>query len=213
MNNLENYIMNQPVKKLVKDRVRATINDQTRLYKQLYDLIMQAFHACMARDVVKDYRYKRASKTESYNTINSFSHVALENYALLQLWKLFDKKSSLNVASVVEYFPHEALKNWFNRKIKKLEKDINYISAWRGNFIGHRSEIAQFAPEQFEKKFEGFRGSEERIKSFLLNLLCQIKFEMHRIETRKTMEELTLSLKGFAEFLQEDKDKVLKKYE
>ncbi len=202
--------MNTPAKELIKRRVASTISDQNKIYKQVYDLVMQAFHVCMVRDVVKDYRYKRASKHKEYNAINSFSHVALENYAILQLWKLFDKGSALNVHSVVDNMPHPELKKWFKVEIGKIKSDIDYISAWRGNFVGHRSEIALFAPEEFEEKFKDIRNSEPRIKEFLLNLLCRMKFEMHRIETHKTMEELSVGLKGFAELLQRDKDKVLK---
>jgi len=206
--------MNIPVKKLIKNKIEEITKNQVEIYRQTHELIMPAFHACMARDVIKDYRYQRESKTRSYNIINSFSHVALENYALLQLWKLFDKENSdVHVYWAMEHMPHQSLKDWFDIEINKIKQDINYLSAWRHNFVGHRTEIAHFAPEEFEKKFKGFRGSEDRIKSFLLFFLCRMKFEMQQIEVHKTMEELSLQLKGFAEFLHKEKEDVLKQYE
>jgi hypothetical protein len=202
------------VKKIIEERVESITGDQLTVYNQAHELVMQAFHACMVRDVIKEYRYQRAEKVRSYNAINTLSHVALENYALLQLWKLFDQKNSVfHVWYAVQHLPHKNLQVWLDEQIKLIEKDINNLSAWRHGFVGHRSEIAHFAPEEFEEKFKDTRGGEDRIKSFLLFLLCQMKFEIYRIEIHKTMEGLSLELRGYAEFLQKEKNEVLKQYE
>jgi len=190
------------------------IRDQTKLYSEFKDLVMQVFQSCMVRDVVKEYRYKRAQKTRSYNAITTFSHVALENYTISQLWKLFDKKNSvLDIYFVVKIMPYEALKDWFKTQYKKVEDDVKNLSGWRHNLVGHRSGIGYFTPEEFEKKFKNLYKSEQEIKSFLLFFLCQMKFEMQRIEIHKTMEELSSELKGYATFLQKEKSKVFKIYE
>ena len=190
------------------------IKDQEKLYSEFKGLVMQTFYSCMARDVVKEYRYKRASKTKSYNAINTFSHVALENYTISQLWKLFDKKNSvLDVYFVIKKMPYPSLKEWFKIELNKVEDDVKNLSIWRHNLVGHRSGLGYFTPEEFEEKFTNISESEVKIKGFLLSILCQIKFEMQRIEIHKTMEELTGELKSYASFLDVEKDKVLKEYE
>lgn len=203
--------MNKKLKKAIKDRSETITNNQLKVYKKIYKLIMQSFHASMVRDVMRDYRYLKATKTKSYNAINSFSHVALENYVILQLWKLFDKKNSVfHVWDVVNYISHKSLKSWFNIEIKKIDKDIRCFSAWRGSFTSHRSKIGYFAPKEFEKKFKDLRKSEQNLRSFLLLFLCKIKFEMQQIEIHKTMKKLYLELQEYSKFLQSEKSKVLK---
>ncbi|MBU2579633.1 hypothetical protein KKF19_01575 [Patescibacteria group bacterium] len=197
--------------KNLKNKIDLITNNPVRIYKEAHELIMQAFHSSMIRDKMRDYRYKRASKRKEYNAITSFSHVALENYAILQLWKLFDKNNSVfNVWYIVKNIPNKDLKSWFNVEIKKIQEDIDYISAWRHNFVGHRSEIGYFSPEEFEEKFKNIKGSESRLKQFLLFFLCQIKFEMQRIPIHQTKEELAKQLKGYAVFINKEKVKVLK---
>jgi hypothetical protein len=197
--------------KELKKRVANVTEDQLKVYEHTKELVLQAFHSCMVRDIVKENRYKRAAEKRSYNAINSFSHVALENYALLQLWKLFDEKNSVfNVRYAVEHMPHPALKSWFTKEIGLIKNDIEYVCAWRHNFVGHRSEIVHFAPEEFQKAFSGVTDSEPRVKEFLLNLLCKMKLEMQGIPMEKTMVELCLELQGYATFLQDEKVKALK---
>ena len=201
------------VKKIIEEKVAKVVNDQTKVYDQTHELIIQVFSACMVRDVVREYRFQREYKTKSYNIINSFSHTALENYAIIQLWKLFDEKNSvLNAKHVVECLPHPDIKLWFNAEYAKIKTDVDRLSAWRGGLVAHRSEIGHFAPEEFEKKFKDLRGSEDGIKSFLLHFLCEIKFEMQQTERHKTMEQLSVELRKFAGFLNREKEKVLKEF-
>ena len=198
-------------KEILKNKVNLITGNQVGIYNEAYKLIMQAFHTSMIRDKMRDYRYKRASKRKEYNAITAFSHVALENYAILQLWKLFDKKHSVfNVWYIVKNIPNKDLKNWFNVEIKEVQKDINNVSVWRHNFIGHRSEIGHFSPREFEEKFGDIKGSERRLKPFLLLLLCQIKLEIWRIPVHRTMEELCKELSNYADFIHKEKTKVLK---
>lgn len=200
-------------KKTWEEKEATIINDQVGLFAQAKDLVMQAFYACIVRDVMKEYRYRRAEKLQKYNTVATFSHVALENLALLQLWKLFDEKNSaFHVWYIVERLPHPALKAWFDEQIAVLQPDIDYLSAWRHNFVGHRSAIGHFSPVEFEKKMNNALDSEnceERIKDFLLNFLCRIKFEVKRLPIEQNKEALLLALKDYRSFVENDRDEIL----
>jgi len=204
--------MNIDTKKIWEEKEQSIIQDQVGLYNQAQELILKAIHVCIIRDVMKEYRFGRAEKFREYNVVTTFSHVALENLAIQQLWKLFDKKKSVfHVWYVVKYMPHPKLKYWFKEQIKIIKPDIEYLSAWRNNFVAHWSKIAHFTPAEFEKKFEKVRGSEKRIKKFLLNLLCQMKFEMHRNSKEEQMKVFLDGLEDYRSFVENARDEILQK--
>ncbi len=187
--------------------------DQYKIYLQALDLICQALHVCIVRDVIREDRYRREEALQQYNIVVTISHVSLENYAIQQLWKLFDKKSSVfNLWNIVENIPHTDLKIWFDNEIKKIEDDITNLNAWRHNVISHRSEIGHSAFEEFQMKFPNRFKYEEKIKDFLLNFLSQAKFYIDRTLSTETKGELTKSLENYKQLVIRDKKKVLIKY-
>lgn len=201
------------IKTSLLEREKEITQDPVGFHSQFKDLVLKAFQACIVRDVIGRYRYGRAEKLQEYNVITTFSHVALENYALLQLCKLFDEKSVYNVWYVPKCVPYPELKKWFDEQIRIIEPDISYLSAWRGNFVGHRSAAGHFAPRQLEEKFNVNQDSEKRVKEFLLNLLCRINFEIYRCPVEETKEVLLAVLYDYKRFVLEDKEKVLLSYD
>lgn len=193
-----------------RNREMSIRGDQIALYSQTEELVLQAMYACIVRDVMREYRYRRAETLRKYNVVATFSHVALANYALQQLWKLFDRKNStLHVWYIVKHMPHPDLKVWFNWRIQELEPDIKYLSTWRGNAVAHRSAIGLFAPKEFEKKFEGQRGSEERIRQFLLDFLCEMRFQMYRTSGEEQMRIFKEILTDYRRSVESDRDEIL----
>lgn len=197
-----------------RQKLKAIEGNQMNIYSEAFELIHQALYACIVRGVIKEDRYRRAEARKEYNVIMSMSHVALENYAIQQLWKLFDKKNSVfNVWHIVENMPHPDLKTWFQGEIEKLKDDIVHLSVCRHNMVGHRSAIYHLTPQEFDKKFSNWFEREERLKTFLIDLLCQMKFEMQRVQTQKTKDELVTDLKNYKRYIISVKEKVLTKYE
>ena len=197
-----------------RTREKSIREDQVSLYSQFEELALQALYACIVRDVMKEYRYRRAETLRKYNTITTFSHVALANYALQQLWKLFDQNNStMHVWYVVEYMPHSDLKAWFVRCIKELELDIKYLSTWRGNASAHRSAIGHFAPQELDRKFEGEQDNEGRIRQFLLDFLCEMRFQIYRTSRKEQMQIFQEVLVDYRRLVESDCDEVLHKYD
>lgn len=197
-----------------RNKEESIKSDQISLYSQFENLVLQALYSCIVRDVMKEYRHRRAETLREYNTIATFSHVALENYALLQLWKLFDKENStMHVWYVMEHIPHPDLKTWFDVRIKKLRSDIKYLSAWRGNFVGHRSAIGHFAPREFNKIFENEQDNEERVRQFLLDFLCEMRFQIHRTSREEQMQIFREVLIDYRRLVESNRDEMLKSYD
>ena len=102
-------------KKDRQDKIGRVLADQVKVYSEIHEIIMQAFRVGMVRDSIRDFRYLRASKMKEYNEVMSQSHVALENHAISQIWKLFDKTNSVfNVWYVVKNMPHKELFTWLD---------------------------------------------------------------------------------------------------
>lgn len=197
-----------------RDREKSVQSDQVSLCSQFEDLVFQALNTCIARNIMKEYRYRRAETLRKYNTVATFSHVALENYALLQLWKLFDKENStMHVWYAVEHLPHPDLRTWFDARIQELEPDIKYLSAWRHNAVGHRSAIGHFAPRELDKKFEGEQDNEERVRQFLLDFLCEMRFQIYRTPREEQMRIFREVLASYRRLVENDRDEILHKYD
>lgn len=197
-----------------RNKEESVKSDQVSLCSQFENLALQALYSCIVRDVTKEYRYLRAEAVRKYNVIATFSHVALANYALQQLWKFFDRKNStLHVWDMIKHMPHPNLKIWFDQRIQELEPDIKYLSAWRQNFVGHRSAIGHFAPQEFEKKFEGQQDNEERIKQFLLDFLCEMRFQIHKTSREEQMWIFKEILTDYRRLVESDRDEILKNYD
>jgi len=191
--------MNKNQAKSIAERKRSNImQDQMRVYSDLLSLVEDVLHARIVTDAMWKFKHKRGAKTGFHNPVITFSHVALENFTVQQLCKLFDRKNSVfHVWDVAECLPHPALSAWLEENHKKVMGDEKLIQEWWGTAIKHRGAVAHFASDEYQKKFTEGRTSEKRLHDFLLEFLCQIKFEMQRIPIEKTMEEFRLRLKIF----------------
>lgn len=202
------------VREVAKQRKERITQDQLRVYEDILSLVEQALHARIISDVVWKYRWERVARTGFGNSIISFSHIALENFSIQQLWKLFDTKNSVfHVWYVADCLSRPALSEWLEKNIQTIQKDINLISEWRHVMVGHRAEVGYFAPEEYQKKFTDARSSEKRMQGLLLNFLCQIKFETQRIPITQTMEGLQFGLASFEAHIKKEIPSVYKNYE
>jgi hypothetical protein len=201
---MTNYKQHKRFKKQIE-------NNQGKLYMQVYDLVHQALHTCVARDIVREFRYDEERKHQTYNSFLIITHIALENYALQQLWKLFDKKNSVfHIWHIVKKMPYPNLQTWLENEINKISEDIENLVAWRNNMVSHRSEIGCLDPQKFEDQFSNRMYHESNIIDFLIRFLAQLKFEMYRISPEKTINKITLELEGYREFIHRDKNKIMK---
>lgn len=189
--------MTTKAKTIAQRRKNDIMQDQMRVYSDLLALVEQALHARIIADALWKYRWDRVARTGVGNSVVSFSQVALENFAVLQLWKLFDSQSVFNVWYVAEYLPHPALSKWLENNFARVKSDVKLIEEWRGSAVAHRGAVVHYASDEYEKKFTEGRISEKRLHDFLLEFLCQIKFEMQRVPIEQTMEEFRLGLEGF----------------
>ncbi|MBI2610081.1 hypothetical protein HYW53_02805 [Candidatus Giovannonibacteria bacterium] len=206
--------MNTQIKEEVKQRKNEIFRDQEKLYSRFSELVEQVIHARIIADAMWKFRHDRGIKTGFGNSVISFSHVALENFVVLQLFKLFDRKYSVfNVWDVAQNLTHPNLLIWLEEKFVTIKKDFDLISEWRHVIVGHRGETGYFVSEEFEKKFTEARISEKRLRDFLLEFLCQIKFEMQRIKTRKTMEGFNFRIDSFGSYIKKEMAETFKYFE
>ncbi len=197
--------MTSKVRVIIGRAEKDTLEDQPKLYSRFSELVEQALHARIIADAMWKFRHERGFRTGFNNSIVSFCHVALENFAAQQLWKLFDEAHSvLNVYYVVEHMRYLSLATWFKENLAKIKQDVDLISEWRHGIVGHRGKVGYFVPNEYEKKFDDARSSEKRMQDFLLAFLCQIKLEMQRVPVEKTLEELQLRLSSFEEHIKRD---------
>jgi len=207
--------MTSQIKTIIKKRKDNIIQDPEKAYFKLLELVEQAMHARIIADAIWKYCWDRVSRTGGQNLVVRFSQVALDNFTVLQLWKLFDRKSVFHVWDVAEYLNKPNLTAWLNNKIaeKQIQEDIKIIDEWRHVAIGHRSEVGYFAPDVHEKKFTTGRSSEKRLHDFLLDFLCQIRLELRQTPVAETMEGLRMGLMGFEAHIKNEMKKVFKDYD
>lgn len=206
--------MTSQIKTIIKKRKDDVMRNPETIYYKFLELVEQARNARTISDAVRKLHSGRVSRSGVINDVVNYSRVALENFAVLQLWKLFDRKNSeFHVWQVAEYLNNPALTEWLEANIKKIQKDIDLISEWRGDAIGHRGEAGYYAPDIREIKFTTARVSEKRLHDFLFEFLCQIRFETRQILVEHTMEELKFGLLGFESHIRNEMAKVFKDYD
>lgn len=204
--------MNQNSQKnFLKQKRNSVMQDQLKVYNNFFELVEQVLHSRIVADAVWKYRWDRVAKTGEGNSIITFSQVALENFTIQQLWKLFDKKNSVfNVWYVAENLPYPKLLIWLNKNIKNVKLDLDLISEWRHIAVGHRSEVMHFISEQYQDKFKEGRLSEKRLQDFLFNFLSHMKFEIQHIPVEKTLEELRIAMDAFEHYIRSSIKEVYK---
>lgn len=204
------------IKKIIEKRKEDIKYEPETVYYKLLELVEQAIHARIIADEIWKYYWNQVSLTGEQNLVVRFSQVALDNFTVLQLWKLFDRKRSVfHVWEVAENLGKPALTAWLNKKIaeKQLQEDIKIIDEWRHNAIGHRSEAGYYAPDEHQKKFTEGRTSEKRLQDFLLEFLGRIRQELRQIPAAETTEGLRMGIAGFEHYVKNDMKKVFKNYE
>lgn len=194
-------------------KAKTIEEDQGKLYIQILDLTLQAFHVSIVRDVVREYRGQREKTMQEYNILMNVSHVALANYSLQQFWKLFDKKSVFNVWHVVNHMPHPNLKAWFEKEIASIKDDLDNIEILRHNLVSHRSEGGHIERTKFDKDFFKGVNHEARIKDFLIELISQIKFEMKGASVDETKKNFLKDLESYKNLIVKDQEKAFRSIE
>lgn len=202
------------LKIIAQNQKDEIIQNQEKIYYKFLLLVEQALHIRIIANEMWKYRWDRVAKTGLFNDIISFSYVALENFAVQELWKLFDQKNSVfHVWYIIKYIKNRLLEKWFRERVKEIQKDINLIGEWRHNVIGHRGEVGYFAPDEYQKKFSAARLSEAQLGDFLIDFLSQIKFEINKIPARQTKKELQMGLKFFENRMKREIIKTFENYE
>ena len=161
------------------------LGDLNKILNEYKDLVIQIFQIGYIREITKDYRYKRAEKFQSYNAFNTTTHVALENFYLLLLWKMFDETNSkLTVYDIKTETKDRNFIKWFNEKIKEIkkenkedeDKEVDILRRWRNKVIGHRDISVHFNHKLIESEFPLNDEKVEKLKFFLLEFLCQLDY-------------------------------------
>lgn len=205
--------MTNQIKTIIKKRKDDILRDPEKVYYKFLELVEQARNARIISDAVWKYHMEQIRRIGEIKDVINYSRLALENFAVLQLWKLFDEKNSvMNIWDVAECLNKPVLTAWLKVNIKKIKDDINLISEWRGDAVGHRGEAGYYAPDIREIKFTTARVSEKRLHDFLLKFLCQIRFEMQQIPVERTREELKFSLVGFEAHIKKEMAEIFKDY-
>jgi hypothetical protein len=180
------------------------------LFNQYKNLVIDVFKVGYTFEFIKKYRNKRN------NVFSEITHVALENFYLLLLWKLFDKKrSKMSVYGICDKIQNQEFEKFFNTEIKKIKDEIKAISEWRNRVICHRDITVHFDPKSFEDKFKTRNKEQDikKIKTFLFKFLCHfgpIASPNHTTPAEKVYKEIfneikdrclkdaKLSLQGFS---------------
>src|SRR3989344_120582 len=138
------------------------------IFNQYKKLVIDVFKVNYTLEFVKKYRHRRN------NTFCEVTHVALENFYLLLLWKLFDKKRSK--MSVYDVIQNQEFKNFFDSEIKKIEDEKKALNDWRNRVVCHYDITVHFDFKHFESKFKtrDRKKDMKKIESFLFKFLCQL---------------------------------------
>ncbi|MFH1900042.1 MAG: hypothetical protein ABIJ83_02095 [Patescibacteria group bacterium] len=180
------------------------------LFNQYKNLVIDVFKVDYTLEFIKKYRNKRN------NIFSEVTHVALENFYLLLLWKLFDKRGSVSVHGICNIIQNQEFKKFFDTEIKNIKHEIDAIDKWRNRVICHRDITVHFDPKSFEDKFKTRNKEQDikKIKIFLFKFLCRfapIANPNHTMPAKKVYEkifdeikerclkEAKLSLQGFSE--------------
>ena len=175
--------------------------DLNKILNEYKDLAIQVLQIGYIRNFVKEYRYKRAEKLKGYNIFNTTIHVAMENFYLLLLWKLFDKKrSKLTIYDISDRIQCSKFKQFFNKEIQEIEKEINTLSQWRNRIICHRDISVHFNSNQLEDEFPLDNEEIDKLTNFLFEFWCQLDFSLHRIPIDKLKIQYKKELESLKKF-------------
>ncbi|MBU4360391.1 hypothetical protein KKA66_00850 [Patescibacteria group bacterium] len=189
------------------------LDDLNKILSEYKNLIIQVFQIGYIREIVKDYRHKRAEKFQSYNVFNTTTHVGLENFYILLLWKLFDeKKSRMSVYGICDTIEDPRFKNFFNDEIEKIKEEIDILNNWRSRVICHRDITVHFNPKLLENNFPLNDERVEKLKNFLLEFLCQLDFSLHRYKIEDLRDNYQNVLNDLKKFCYDETEKILKDF-
>ena len=129
--------------------------DLGKIFDEYKKLVIHVFQVDYICKFARNYRYKIAEKSKSYNIFNEITHVALENFYLLLLWKLFDqKRSKMSVYGIYDTIPDKQFKKFFSAEIEKVADEIEALDKWRNRVVCHRDITVHFDHKSFESKFK-----------------------------------------------------------
>lgn len=179
----------------------------SEIYEEIKELIIHNF--CIG------YIQQTVGEIETYNTLLNFSYEALENYSIIQIWKLFDHKSVGNLQDIVNQVSNPEFSEWFDNQIRLIENDVKNLNIWRHNFVGHQLQ-SKNKVGAFQKRFgDVFEIINNKIKPFLFLFLYQTKLVITNTlcdEKKQTeyLGELSEELQTLAISFNRDKDSLLK---
>lgn len=113
--------MGNQVKNKIKE-VKDNINkDPREVYFRFFNLVEQAINARIIADLFWKYHTELIYHSGEIKNITNYSRVALENFAVLEIWKLFDKKNSVfHIWDVAKYLNDSNLNNWLESNYKRI---------------------------------------------------------------------------------------------
>ncbi len=212
------YFSRREVGKCIKNQSMENIKNLTqidldKILREYKDLVVQTFQIGYIRDFVKEYRHKRAEKFKSYNIFNTTTHVALENFYLLLLWKLFDeKRSKMSVYGVSNIVKDQQFKDFFDKEIKQINREVDILNQWRNRIICHRDITVHFNSRHLENKFPLTDEGIKKLKDFLFEFLCQLDFSLHRTKIEELKNKYQKELDSLKTFCFKETQLILKDF-
>lgn len=159
-----------------KSKVQKLIQlGSSRVFNDYKELIIALFRIRSARDYVEKYfiqnciikRNEGFLKGKNYFFVNA-TLVSLKNYYLLSLWKFFDQKSDMNVYDIRKVSKDLSFNNFFDSRVGKIKKELNWLKAWRGGVAAHHNLEVWVNSELFQKKYPLDPKSVKKIEEFLI---------------------------------------------
>lgn len=208
--------MASQIKKVIeKSRNNFKQNPQA-VYFKFWALVEQARNARIISDAIWKYHGQLIYHKGEINNVTNYSRVALENFAVSELWKLFDKKSAFNIWEVTELLNKPSLSTWLETNFKKVESDKELVHEWRGDAIGHRGKAGFYAQEMRVVKFKNGRVSEQRLRNFLVDFLSHIFQELFGTDISDATNaklEMRASENNFKKDIEKEMKEIFKEYD
>ena|SRR3989344_3719189 len=173
---------------------------KNKICEEMHKLFTQALCAEMVRQNEEGTLQEAIKKQDN---VKLFSYTALQNYTILQFWKLFDPKSIFNVNEVIKLMDKQKLTYWFDEKINLIKGDIKNLEIWRHNLVGHRSEFGYLYPEKFEEKFKDVNDTiKNNIIPFFVGFLHEMMPKIENVPLMQIVEKLRKEHTEFLKSLQ-----------
>lgn len=206
--------MTNQIKKKLKEAKDNFKQNPREVYFKFFSLVEQARNARVVADAVWRCHMQLIYHTGEIKNVTNYSRVALENFAVSELWKLYDKKNSVfHIWDVAGYLNNPILSKWLDINFKKIQSDVDLISEWRHDAIGHRGEAGYYTPNLRQPKFSTARVSEQKLRDFLVDFLCQIDRELWGTDIEDIKQGMRASKNSFKQQVEKEMKETFKSYD